>query len=293
MKPVVSCGLGAVLAAVVCLDAAAPRQSPSLETLKELAARYLVTYAPRVSGVSLEEVYDLTEVEVNRSIPPRRITSDLILVDLPERLVALRDTFALDGTATRQKGPRIISLLTAATTASWNRAQELALDSAVKFLDRLVVRLSDPMLALQFVRTDRQSLSTWKLEGQKRIGGVQTVGLSFKEKEGAGLTYLLKTPDNASASGRIWMDPATGAIHQTELWSQSKSEISRTTVVYAREASLDLLLPREATHTFELFDSRTRINSLAALDSSTKYAFEAMTRYSNARATKIDLTGVK
>src|SRR4030095_5238442 len=103
---------------------------------------------------------------------------------------------------------------TAATTASWTRAQELALDSAVKFLDRLVVRLSDPMLALQFVRTDRQALSTWKLEGQKRIGGVPTVGLSFKEKEGAGLTYLLKTPDNASASGRFWIDPSTGAIHQ-------------------------------------------------------------------------------
>jgi hypothetical protein len=35
------------------------------------------------------------------------------------------------------------------------------------------------------------------------------------------------------------------------------------------------------------------MNSLDALDSSTKYAFEATVRYSNARATKIDLTGVK
>jgi hypothetical protein len=292
MKSTFACAVSVTVAIVAGLGVSAAPQAPDAQTLQLLAAQYVLTYAPKVSGLSLEEAYDLTEVEVNRSIPPRRITSDLILVDLPERLVAFRDTYALDGRATRESGPRIITLLTPATTASWQRAQELALDSAPMFLDRLVVRLSDPLLALQFVRLEKQPLSTWKVEGQKRIGGVQTTALSFKEKTGPSLKYLLNTADNASASGRFWMNPTTGAIHQTELWVQSKSEIGRTTVQYAPDSKLEMLIPREATHVFELFDSRTRINSLAALDSSTKYAFDASVKYSNPRATKIDLTGV-
>ncbi len=108
----------------------------------------------------------------------------------------------------------------------------------------IVATLNDPTLALQFLSPDNQSRVTYKVDGHKRFDGVDTVGLSFQEPKNRDADYIIKTRGKAAGSGRLWIDPATGRIHQTELSMQSATETARITVGYARDSALDLWLPK-------------------------------------------------
>ena len=68
---------------------------------------------------------------------------------------------------------------------------------------------------------------------------------------------MLGTRSNARATGRFWVDPATGAVHQTELWLESKGESANVTVKYVVHAALSLILPAETNETYEEREAAT------------------------------------
>ena len=206
-----------------------PAQEPSLPEALGKAADYVARYRIKASGVSLEELLLLTEMGTTQRVP-RRVASDLVLVNTTERLMGLRDPFALDTKAVREHQPRIIKALGEPTLASWQRVQEFAREGSYLLLANAVLWYSDPMLALRFMEVDHQPRMTYKLEGRKKIDGVQVYGIGFKENREERKVYLLDTPDNPWCSGRIWIEPATGAIHQTELWVQSDTAVARVQV---------------------------------------------------------------
>ena len=103
---------------------------------------------------------------------------------------------------------------------------------------------------------------------------------------------MLGTPSNPQSSGRFWIDPATGAIHQTELWVQSDTDTARIQIVYAPDAKLGMLLPREATQTFESRERSAGLNSMSSSAAQSKLSFESTAKYSNATYVAIDLSRV-
>jgi hypothetical protein len=59
-------------------------------------------------------------------------------------------------------------------------------------------------------------------------------------------------------------------------------------VVYAPDAKLGLLLPREASHTFEQREGGTGFNRAGSGGGTSRLRFESTAKYSNARHTPID-----
>ena len=109
---------------------------------------------------------------------------------------------------------------------------------------------------------------------------------------------MLGTRSNARATGRIWVDPATGAVHQTELWVESKGESATVTVKYAPNAALDLILPTETNETYEEreaasgprdFNNRTGNTGR----SGARISYQASAKYSKPTYRKIDLRALK
>jgi hypothetical protein len=282
----------ALLAAcVVAAMAQVSAQDVPLPDALNKAAAYVATYRPKVSGVSLEELLLLTEMGTTQRVP-RRLSSDIVLVNINDRLMALRDPFAIDTKPMRERQPRIVKALGEPTLASWQRVQEFTRENAYQLLANVVLWYSDPMLALRFIDAENQSRMTYKLEGRKKLNGVQVQGIGFKEKQERGKVYLLGTPSNPAASGRIWVDPATGAIHQTELWIQSDEDVARIQVIYAPDAKLGLLLPRDASHTFESYEKGTGLTNMGAGGAGRRMSFEANAKYTNAQYTPIDLSKI-
>jgi len=158
--------------------------------------------------------------------------------------------------------------------------------------------VNEPTSALQFISAARQSTLRYRLDGDKSMNKVAVVGVRFEELARTGPPYAFNTRSNARATGRVWIDPVTGAIHQTELWVTSQTEEAIVSVKYAPHAMLGLLLPTDMNETYEQreggggptqpgsdADPRTTVASRASVQS--------RAQYSKAAFAAIDLTKLK
>jgi len=168
---------------------------------------------------------------------------------------------------------------------------------SVYFALDIILKVNEPTTALRFIAPSVQDILKYKLDGKKKINSVETVGLSFDEPAAQEKKYLLGTRTNARASGRFWVDPATGAVHQTELWVESKGESANITVKYAAHPALNLILPAETTETYEEREAATgpRDDARAAGggQSGSRISFQASAKYSKPTYAAIDLRTLK
>jgi hypothetical protein len=279
------------IAAVLLFTPIAPHaQAAHPDDLLKVALAYLDTYATRVSGVSLEEQYTITDVSGGRMSTPQHLTSDIVLLNLGGKVIAMRDAFAIDNNPLRERQPRIISLLTQPTTEKWNQAQTYAAETFRRMKSELIATLNEPTLALQFLTAENRSKVTFKLDGRKKLDGVYTQGLGFREPKNLTGSYIMKTRGKALASGRLWTDPITGRIHQTELWLQSGSETVRITVTYARDAALDVWLPSLMVDDYQTSVRTGEFSNMGAGGYNESRVFECRATYDNPRYTPVDLS---
>ena len=282
----------AILALGATALAAPPGQDPSLADALAKAGAYVSSYRTKASGIVLDEMLLLTEVGGVKMQVPQRVASDFLLINVSDRLFSLRDIYAIDTKPTRERVVRIVNELKEPTVAGWGRAERFAQENAHYLRANVVIWYSEPPLALRFIQTENQPGIEYKLEGRKRLNNVQTIGIGYKEKRSELKKYLLGTPSNPHASGRIWIDPATGAVHMTELWVQSDTDTARIQVNYAPDATLGVLIPKDASHSFDERERGTGMSSMGAGGAGRRMSFEANAKYTNPRYTPIDLSKI-
>ena len=227
------------------------QSEPALADLLKLGAEYVAGYPARVSGVVLEEQFRLTELQGGRALPPKRIASDLTFVNGNNETRMVRDVFAVDTAPTRERTPRVSTVLSTLTPESWQKAQEFWREGAYHFVSNVVMWGSEPTLAFQLLTTANQPKLVCRLDGRKKLNDVAVVGVRFQEPTERDKVYLLGTPGNAAASGRFWIDPATGAIHAIDLWLEAPTESASIAVQFAPDPTLKIILPKEMNGTFE------------------------------------------
>jgi len=242
----------AALAVVLALGGPiGPQPEPALADLLKRGGEYVAGYPARVSGVVLEEQYRLTELQGGRALPPKRIASDLTFVNGNNETRMVRDVFAVDTAPTRERTPRVSTVLSTLTPESWQKAQEFWRESAYHFVSNVVMWGSEPTLAFQLLTAANQPKLVCRLDGRKKLNDIAVMGVRFQEPTERDKVYLLGTPGNAAASGRFWIDPATGDIHAIDLWLESPTESASIAVQFAPDPTLKLILPKELSGTFE------------------------------------------
>ena len=280
----------ATLGVLVTMHSTPAAQAPSVEELVSAAESYLTSYARKVSGVTLDEALMLTEM-TTRSLSsiPQRLSSDLILLNVGGEILGMRDVYTVDTRALRPKETRIAQVLAEPTAITWQAAQQYSREHAVYLRANVVLWFSDPALALRCLKAQHRARLTFKLEGSKRMNGAQVYGLGFKET-GKDLSFsILQMPGDPLASGRFWVEPGTGRIHQTEFWPQSDTHTARVQVQYAPDEKLGVLLPRSASHTFEAREPGFGISGTGGGGNAARLSFESTATYSNPRYKPIDL----
>ena len=280
-----------LVAAVFTPVAARAPQSPTAPDLLKAVGTYLESYATKVSGTTLDELFLLVDMSNGSMQVPQRLSSDFVVVkvDASGRLVGIRDPYAVDKKNLRPHEPRVTDALEQPSLATWSAVQGYARENAIYLRVNGVVWFSDPLLALDFVATPNQSRMTYKVEGSKKINGVKVYALAYKETERPDGAYLLGTPDHARGSGRVWIDPETGAIHDTELWPESDVEFARVHVIYSMDPKRNVLLPHTLSGTFE---EHERSSKSITSGVNAKATFEANLTYSNPRYVPIDLSKI-
>lgn len=293
--------LAIVLVCVCLAGGSGVAQSPGLHDVLARVGDYHRAYAVTVSGVSLEERTQLRNVSGGQMRSVVRIDADVVLVGLNGQVTALRDPFAVDTRPLRPRAPRILQLLGAPATPAmrdWETASRYPQEAAHFFLIDIVVKVNEPTGALQFVAPLNQPGLKYRLDGRRRINGVETVGLRFEEPEERDRQYLLGTRRNARATGRVWVEPATGAIHQTELWVNSKLEEAIVAVKYAPHPELGMLLPIEMNNSYEERETGGSIRqpgdgAEASGNTVSRISVETRSTFSNATFAAIDLTRLR
>ena len=244
-------------------------------------------YALKISGVTLDETLLLTENSMTiRGTVPQRVSSDLILLNVGGEMLGMRDVYAVDTKPVRPKEPRIALLLAEPTHVKWQTAQQYSREHAVYLRSNVVLWFSDPVLVMQCLKTKHRARLTFKLEGSKKMNGAQVYGLGFKETDKNLSASILQMPGDPVASGRFWVEPVTGRIHQTEFWPESSTDSARVQVQYAPDEKLGVLLPRSASHTFETRERGTNMAGTGAGSYPTRINFESPGDVRRIRATR-------
>ena len=218
--------------------------APAVPDLLDTADNYLVQYSQRLSAIAAEEEYVQYDTSADKVRAPRRLSADVVLFGLADGSIAgFRDVVAIDNAPVHQRDDRLAALFFKADpSASLEQARQLTDDSVKHYFSPNLHALDQPAIALEFLRKANQGRSTFKLESVKAAGEGRVAVLRFTERD---TPRLLPITGGGAATGRFWIDVASGTVRQTEVGIASKNVSVRATVKYAQEPALGLWLPVE------------------------------------------------
>jgi len=222
------------------------QKPPALPDLLKLAGDYAVQYAKQLGAVAADEEFMQYETSSGRMGTPKRVNSVVVLLGQDDGTVgSFRDVVAIDSVAVRPKDDRLAALFKRPSVESLGTAQEMTEDAVKAYINPSLHILDRPLLAIDQLRGENQANYTYKTEGNKTVDGAQTVVVKYSEK---GKGHLMK---NASAVGRYWIEPTTGAVHQLELGFSVSNANIQSTVKFTKDAQLGILVPSELSETID------------------------------------------
>jgi hypothetical protein len=247
-----------LLAICTTFTAAAQTQDNDLDVLLDRLATYLESYEAALSTVIADEHY--VQEENRRNWPPlQRVTdSEVMFLRLPgyAEWFGVRDTKKVDGKLVSGTGVTLDQLMKNPTADLLDRAAAIVEASSRHNLGgRRTINM--PTVPLEALSARNHPRYAFKLRSKTRINGVRVRQLDFEEFDEP---TLVEAADGGSlwSRGSAWIDQTSGALWRAVLivgpdkpgtYRRFNLE-SRIRVDFARDAALDLLVPKELTESF-------------------------------------------
>lgn len=222
--------------------AALPAQDVSLEVLLARMGAYVAAFERDMAAVVSEEIYE-------QAVAPqgllaaglRNLKSEVLMARTAETgWVTFRDVIEVDGRAVTDRADRLVQLFIKPAGDSREQVARIIEASAKYNLGWVRRSINYPTMVLEFARTGEQARSQFRRGGTIKVGGIEAREIRFTERA---MPRLIKTPDDAAASGSFWVEEATGRILRTELRVTTGSTTSVIGVSYGHQPKLDLWLP--------------------------------------------------
>ncbi len=185
----------------------------------------------------------------------RTLLSEYMIFQLPpsEDWFALRDVREVDGVPVADHDVRLKLLF----TDSRNRVEELAMaidqESARFNLGDVPRTVNLPTFALRFLRPSNRKRFDYKKEAEERVGDAVTWVVGYRETHSPTFSGTAGGED-VPASGRFWIDPATGAVLRTEMilgGTRKLQQRAKVTVTYALDETVGFRVPIEMRETYD------------------------------------------
>ncbi|MDP2321624.1 MAG: hypothetical protein Q8O42_20070 [Acidobacteriota bacterium] len=257
--------LAGALLAVLCLAGGYPsaQSPPALTAILDKMATYLRDYESQLSSVVADEVFNqrvvatmaftgrLPKTETTR----KRLESEVGFIRLPggAEWLGFRDVRAINGRAV-QAPPRTVSDVLGSGADVVAQAKAVA-DASAEHNLGLPRTTNVPTAALEVIHPRNYAAHKFEVRGEERIQKTQTVLLGFVE---TGRPTLIRDPGGQDliSRGRVWVDPATGAIWRVE-WIYKADERfvtagpeSSLRVDFVQEPALGMLVPQTMREVF-------------------------------------------
>lgn len=246
-----------VLLAAVLVAATMPGVSQeALGAVLRRAAAYAETYHRDFTSIVAEEHY--VQRVARRSGSPgthRTLRSDFMLLrGEPGQAawISFRDIFEVDGRPVSGERGRLERWLHDSRESFASRARALAFDQARYNIGDIVRTINVPLLPLEFLIQDNQRRMRFRLHGNDGFHTRDTIIVAYEERR---RPTIIRTPDGANvpASGRVWIERASGRVYQTELRTGERdTRLVRTTITVSYEPNerLNMLVPVAMEETY-------------------------------------------
>ena len=264
-------------------------QAPSLEQVLKACAAYITEYEKAFSAVVSEEVYTqrLLGDIARAGREERALKSDLLLMKVRDAgWVTFRDVFEVDGHKVRDRSDRLVSLILKPPADASEQVRRIAEEGARFNLGPISRTLNTPALALMFLRGSSQERSRFRLLRTTSIDNQRMAEVEFVE---TAMPRMVRTVDDAAASGRFWLDPESGRVIRTEIRMLSGGSRARILVTYRMQDRIGLLAPVTMEESYELGGGGA-IASTAFVASGDR--IEGFAAYSNFRSFNVDTSTI-
>lgn len=245
----------ALLVAVSVPMAIAAQAPPRVEDLRERATAYVEQFIARFSSVVAEErlVQETSSLpgksgtgldqRIDQATPQRReIRSDFLFIRraATEDWYVYRDAFEVNGRAVRDRGDRLMKLLSEPSLSNAQLALKIAQESSRYSLSPGLRTVDDPILVLVFLQPDYHPRFRFSRGARDRDLGSDVWVVNYQEQARPTVVRGLGGAD-APSTGRVWIDAATGRVLKTELRIRS----SQVLTAFAWDESLGVAVPTE------------------------------------------------
>lgn len=264
---------------VFAATAAGQTQPPvELETLLTRAGVYITRFATAFANVVAEERYvqqasgrqTMSGAGRGAVVPGitgqqrRELVSDFLLVKLAgdDMWVPFRDVFEVDGRPVREREERLTRLLLSPTGQTLDQARLILEESARYNIGNVERTINMPLLALGFLEVVQQGRFRFTLGKEEGREGSGLWVVNYTEQ--ARPTFV-RTPDgrNLFASGRFWIEAASGRVVKTELVFQDDSLRASVTTSFRTDDRFHVDVPFEMAEDYLMQRSRDHITGHA------------------------------
>jgi hypothetical protein len=203
---------------------------PIVDDAMRKAAAYVAAYGEKMAAVVGVEKYIQNVNPANGAPPlrPRHIVAEFALVKSggPIPWTGYRDVVEVNGDPVQDRRDRIVKILTDSANPL-EEAARLTAESARFNVGPVSRNFNVPTSALFFFHEMNLSRFTFTRKGTKKIDGVDTLEVAFKETAHPTL-ITTRAGKDVPAEGTIWVLPADGTVVRTRLQLKGFSDLMAT-----------------------------------------------------------------
>ena len=165
--------------------------------------------------VGVEKYSQVVTLEGVPPLTPRRLVAEFAIVRAGAGWTGFRDVVEVDGKKVEERKDRLERLLTE-MTGSESDLMRIASENARFNVGPISRNLNVPTAALFFLQPANLPRFTFTRKGTKKIEGVETVELEFKETQRPTIVRRRNGAD-VPMEGAVWVVPSDGTVVRTRL----------------------------------------------------------------------------
>ena len=234
---------------------ALPHQQDSveLENVVRRATEYVTQYEEELGNLIGAEEYVQNSAWMDTSRPPkvvrrqqRRTSSDFLIIQVGTEWAALRKVNRVDGSKVKDVELNFEDAFDASPQANAKRLVDMKAESTQHNLGDIRRDINLPTFALKILRKNEVSRFSFERVGDRRIAGISTWAIHFRELTGRSFVVGGKD-ETLYSTGTLWIEPETGRVLQTEFMVENPYTEStirgRTVVTYGSVEKVQILVP--------------------------------------------------
>jgi hypothetical protein len=201
---------------VLALAGAAQSSDPAVAEIVKKVGEYVAGYGEKTSAIVGTEKYTQSvSLEGQVPLPPRQLVAEYAIVRAGSGWTGFRDVIEVGPNKVEDRKDRLEKLL-AESTGSEADLMRIASENSRYNVGPISRNLNTPTTGMFFFQPAHLARFTFTKKGTKKINGVDTVELEFKETQRPTMV-MRRNGTDVPMEGNLWVIPADGTVVRTRL----------------------------------------------------------------------------